>query len=174
MLAFAPEDRPLIECIFLKYETVLRKYVFNCLQDEELVKEVIQDSVVTFMNKFDSLTVLSEEQLYTYLYSIVRSKTQKQLVRMSRDISLTELEEMDFTLDAEEIVLGKLNAAELFDKIHNLPSQYGEYLLLAYIHKIAPEEIARILDVKQSSLRMIAHRAKSALSKLLREEKGVH
>lgn len=130
MLAFAPEDRPLIECIFLKHEAVLRKYVFNCLQDEELVKEVIQDSAVTFMNKFDALTVLSEEQLYTYLYSIVRSKTQKQLARMGRDISLTDLEETDFTLDAEEIVLGKLNAAELFDKMKFIAFGRGKMLLV--------------------------------------------
>lgn len=174
MLAFAPEHRPLVERIFQKHEAALRKYVFNRLQNEDLAKEVIQDSAVMFMMQLDSLAILSEDQLYTYLYYIVRSSTQKQLTKMGRDISLSDLSATDLVVDAEEIVLGKQNAAELFDKIRDLPARYGNYLLLAYIYKMPPKEIARVLEVDQNSLRMLAYRARKALSKLLQEKSRIH
>ena len=43
MLAFAPEDRPLIERIYEMNEGVLRKFVFQRLKDEELTKDVVQE-----------------------------------------------------------------------------------------------------------------------------------
>lgn len=173
MLAFAPEERPLIERVYVKHEATLRKFALRHLQDEEKVKEVIQDSAIKFMEIFHTLTYISEEKLYSYLYSIVRDRTLGAKRKSSPEVPLDALSEWDCVLDTEELVIGRLNAEALFRKIQSLPPRYGTYLIMAYLDKLPEEQIAKYMGVKPGSLRMVAHRAKKLLARLCGEESGV-
>ncbi len=174
MLAFAPEDRPLIERIYEMNEGVLRKFVFQRLKDEELTKDVVQEIAKNFMEAFDSLTYLSERKLRGYLYRMALYTVLDLQKQLNHEIPISELRDDEFVFDVEEFVFGQHGAQTLQSKIEQLPPRYAMYIEMAYLDKCPSESIATALNVKEESLRTIAYRARRMLSDLCKEESEMH
>ena len=174
MLAFAPEDRPLIERIYETNEAALRKFVFRCLKDEELTKDVIQEVAKNFMEAFDSLTYLSERKLKGYLYRMTLYTVLDLQNQTSSEIPISEMREDALVFDVEEFVFGQHDAEKLREKIEQMPPRYGMYIEMAYLDKCPRKSIAAALKVKESSLRSIAYRARKMLAEMCSEESEVH
>ena len=76
-------------------------------------------------------------------------------------------------MDAEEIVIGRVSAEVMYRKISELPPRYGAYIQMAYLDKLDPAIIAKVLKVKQDSLRMLGYRARKMLAELCQAESEV-
>lgn len=174
MSAFAPEERPLIECVYVKNEATLRKLALKRLNSEELAEEVIQIAADRFMNSFDKIVYLSENDLRGYFYKIVLNTITDMLNHNTKEIPVDEVPRNHSALDnVEEFVLGKYGAQMLYEKIKQLPPRYGMYIEMAYIDKLPAKVIATALGVEVNSLREIARRAKRRLAELCKEESEV-
>ncbi len=174
MLAFAPEDRPLIERIYETNEAALRKFVFRCLKDEELTKDVIQEVAKNFMEAFDSITYLSERKLKGYLYRMTLYTVLDLQKQTNHELSFFEMTEGEYIFDVEEFVFGQHDVQKLREKIKRLPPRYSMYIEMSYLDKCPRKLIAAALNVKESSLRSIAYRARKMLAELYGEEREVN
>ena len=175
MSAFAPEDRPLIERIYLKNGPALVNLAFRALNDEELTQDAMQTAICRFMDAFDTITYTSERDLRGYLYKILINVLADMLHQNPKEIPMACIPNNPSVLDnVEEFVVGNHGMELLHDKIGQLPPRYGLYLEMTYLGKYSPDVIAKALGVKVDSLRMIAYRAKEKLAELCSRESEVH
>lgn len=175
MPPFAPEYLPLIVRVYTENESTLRKCALQCIKDEDLADDAVSTAACTFMDAFDSIRSLDARSLRGYLYKILLTVMADIQDVRHREIPMAEIEREWTVLDnVEEFVLGNDAAHTLYEKITQLPPRYGLYIEMAYLDKLPPEVIAKALRVKTGSLRMIAHRARKALTELCREESEVH
>ncbi|MBD5101357.1 MAG: sigma-70 family RNA polymerase sigma factor [Subdoligranulum sp.] len=153
---------------------MLRKLALRWTGDEHLAEDAVSAAACRFMDAFDSIHSLDARSLRGYLYRILLTViAQIQKVR-DWEIPMEDIEREPTVLDnVEEFVLGQDGYHTLYEKIDQLPPHYGMYIEMAYIDKLAPEVIAKALNIKTSSLRMMAHRARKALRDLCREESEV-
>lgn len=175
MSAFAPEDRPLIECVYTKNEPALMKAAFQRLKNEQATEDAVQTAACRFMESFDRITHISERDLRGYLYKILLNVIADMQHRNPQEILMADVPKERSVLDnVEEFVLAMQGGPLLYEKIDRLPPRYGLYLEMAYIGKYPPDVIASALGVKADSLRMIAYRAKKKLAELCSEESEVY
>ena len=150
VLAFTAEDRPLIERIYLSKSPALRKLAYRYLKDEQAAADVVQQSALDFMEIFHTLTYVSESKLCGYLYIITKNNIFDVLGKN-----------------------GRVSAEVMYRKISELPPRYGAYIQMAYLDKLDPAIIAKVLKVKQDSLRMLGYRARKMLAELCQAESEV-
>ena len=95
------------------------------------------------------------------------------LGKNGREFPAETLENHAEQMDAEEIVIGRVSAEVMYRKISELPPRYGAYIQMAYLDKLDPAIIAKVLKVKQDSLRMLGYRARKMLAELCQAESEV-
>ncbi len=167
MLAFAVEDRPLIARIYESKKELLGRYAYSVLKDEQEAADVVQQSVLDFMEAFHRLSHLSEDKLCGYLFSITRNNVYDECKRRNKLFpSEWMIDEAD-PIDTEEVALTRVGIEDMKKAIRHLPPRYGSYLQMVYLDKLDREVVARALGVKPDSLRMIDVRAKKLLKALL-------
>ena len=95
------------------------------------------------------------------------------LGKNGRELPTETLENRAEQMNAEEIVIGRVSAEVMYRKISELPPRYGAYIQMAYLDKLDPVVIAKVLKVKQDSLRMLGYRARKMLAELCQAESEV-
>ena len=125
------------------------------------------------MEIFHTLTYVSESKLCCYLYIITKNNIFDVLGKNGREFPAETLENHAEQMDAEEIVIGRVSAEVMYRKISELPPRYGAYIQMAYLDKLDPAIIAKVLKVKQDSLRMLGYRARKMLAELCQAESEV-
>ncbi len=125
------------------------------------------------MEIFHTLTCVSESKLCGYLYIITKNNIFDILGKNGRELPTETLENRAEQMNAEEIVIGRVSAEVMYRKISELPPRYGAYIQMAYLDKLDPVVIAKVLKVKQDSLRMLGYRARKMLAELCQAESEV-
>lgn len=171
MPALSSEDCARISRIFLAKRDLIYRYARRYLKDEQLIEDVVQDAAECFSRNYERIAYMSEDALCGYLYGIAKNKVFKLSRRKSRFSPLHELENIPGPHNVEETVFGRIAAQEVFRHIEELPPHYAFFIKMAYLDGLEPALIARVLEVKPDSLRMIAHRAKKHLAELCRKER---
>lgn len=173
MLTFTIEDKPLIEKVYGETVQALRKYAYSRLNDAQLAADVVQQSVLDFMESFHNISFLSEEKLRGYLYKITVNNVYDVLRVRSRQAAAEDIsacsELPERALSTEDFVLGQIGAQEIRRNIEKLQPRYALYLQMKYVDELDAAQIAKVLKVKPDSLRMLEYRAKRHLKQILEE-----
>ncbi|MCD7978480.1 MAG: RNA polymerase sigma-70 factor [Tannerellaceae bacterium] len=152
----------------LYYEQVFR-YAYYFLQDKESCREVV---VNIFFSVWQSRAKLQEVvNIETYLYVITRNESQRYLRKQSESLSLSLQEvppalEKDTTLSPEEHLLSDELMTILKKAIQKLPEKCRIIFLMAREEGLKTKQIAEILSLQESTVRV---QMKIAVEKLTEE-----
>lgn len=99
----------------------------------------------------------------------------KQLAEQPIDEYLPEFDRYDCRIESpwqaissvEEIIANEQHLAQIHTAINQLPDTYRIVLLLRNIEGYSTEEVAQVLDISESNVKVRLHRARSALKKLI-------
>lgn len=153
-----------VTVLYSENREALLRYAYRYMNDWECASDVLQTFMLKFIRMFDRLSRLTHQQKTGYLFTVVKHSAFRELEKQKRIVPaaeewLSSLSEEN----AEDIAVGNLTLDEIRRCIAGLKPQYGDYIRMRYVDDLDDEVIAEFLSVKQSSLRMIAVRAKRAL-----------
>lgn len=173
----------------LAFETMVRVYGGRLLsvarritKNDEDARDVVQSA---YLNAFRALGGFEGGcQLSTWLHRItvntalMRLRSQRRKPEESIETLLPGFQEdghhveqfSDWSAPADRLLEREQTRAMVRACIQQLPDNYRQVLILRDIEELSTEEAAKMLSVTQTAVKVRLHRARQALSTLLRKE----
>lgn len=150
---------------YIRYLTAIcSRYVVN----KEDVKDILQDSFLKIFSNIALFEYRGKGSLKGWLTKITVNETLKFLKKNKR-LEFVEISEQDHDQPDEEPDVDALPSSVLFDLICKLPDGYRTIFNLYVIENKSHKEIAKLLDIKESTSASQLHRAKSLLATRIRQ-----
>lgn len=157
--------RKTIYTLHVRYlAAVCQRYVTNA----EDARDVLQDSFIRIFSSLQDFKERSEGSLRRWMTRIVVNESLK-FIRASRRIEFTDLNDTGDDPPDEEPPEGDIPADVIFEQIRLLPDGYRMIFNLYVIEGHSHKEIARMLNIKESTSASQLHRAKAMLAARLRK-----
>lgn len=155
-----------------RYQEPLIHFLRRMIGSDEDVFDCAQDA---FIAAYRNLNRYSDEYPFrAWLYAIARNKALDLLRKRSREVSLTLDDNiMDEQPRPDEVWLAKEQASMLVEVLKELPEHYAQALYLRYQQELSYKEIAVVLQVPVSRVKIYIHRGKDRLRQHL-ERRNIH
>ena len=149
------------------------------LRDRGLAEDVVQESFVRALRKLDEFEGRSslESWLHRITVNTALSKLRqlKRLAEQSIDEHLPEFDRFDCRVEpswphlasVEDIIESDDLRRRVYETIGALPDSYRVVLQLRDIEEYDTREVAMLLEISESNVKVRLHRARAALKKLL-------
>ena len=187
------DERQLLEALRAghesAFETMVRVYGGRLLsvarritQNDEDARDVVQSA---YLSAFRALSGFEGHcQLSTWLHRIVvntalmRLRSRKRKPEESIEVLLPAFQDdghhveqfSDWSAPADQLLERKQTRATVRACIQQLPENYREVLILRDIEELSTQEVADTLSMTATAVKVRLHRARQALSTLLRKE----
>ena len=148
--------------LFEKYQNNLYAVAFNVCKNAEDAEDVVQDTFIqyySFKKQFDN-----EQHIHAWLIRVAINKA-KNMNRTFWRKNKMSLEDYMETLTFETP-----ESSELFEAAMSLPEKYRIVVHLFYYEDYSIHEIAGILKLSESNVKVRLSRARSLLREKLQEE----
>ena len=142
---------------------ICSRYIIN----DEDVKDVLQDSFLKIFSSITSFEYRGKGSLKGWITRITINETLKFLQKNNR-FEFVEISEQEHDKPDEEPDVDALPSSVLFQLIRELPDGYRTIFNLYVIENKSHKEIAKLLDIKESTSASQLHRAKSLLATKIR------
>ena len=154
-----------------RYKQKAFSMIFRMLKNRMDAEEVLQDCFVKAYNNIKSFK--GDAQFSTWFYRIVYNTTLSKLGMKKRQIEQSKLsigDELDIE-DLEADTSGRKNAIkELVNTlVAKLPPNYSMVVNLFYMEEMSCEEIAEVMGTNTPNVKVLLHRSRTALKKLIKE-----
>lgn len=158
------KDESIFQAFYDKTQKALWAYVFRVVGDSSLTDDISQESYIRFLHA--EVVELNEPQMKAYLYRIATNLIHDHWRRQKRrdEWRLGEAEE-NAEGHSEDKVESRLDLHEAFAKLS--PMQRA-LVWLAYVEEQEHREIAKILKLKEKSVRVLLFRARQKLLGILK------
>lgn len=153
------------------YSTYIRYLAAICsryIVNNEDVKDVLQDSFLKIFSSITSFKYRGKGSLKGWITRITVNETLKFLQKNNR-FEFVEISEQEHDKPDEEPDVDALPSSVLFQLIRELPDGYRTIFNLYVIENKSHKEIAKLLDIKESTSASQLHRAKSLLATKIRQ-----
>ena len=175
-LLFLKNDNEAFNMLVKKYRKSLISFIIKYVKNIEIAEDLAQDAFVYMLinkKEYDFKYTFK-----TYLYTIAKSRAINYLKKEKKKIIFDEsymlnndIESFEETLDATLIRKEKYEL--LYKNLKNLKQDYKLAIYLADFQGFKYEEISRILNKTLPQTKMLIHRARKALKKLLKKEENL-
>ena len=164
------EDKDIFIQLHDEYSGVMFNRAYSILRDTALAEDVVQESFIRILKKFEKIEKKKCPQTRKYFVNIVRTisidvyrKNKKQ-----QTISFDEFEAtiIDEFANTEDILEGK----ELETYLLKLPKSYYIIMSLKYDDGYSYKEIAQILSITEENVKKRLLRARTKLREILAEQ----
>ena len=167
--SYLHEERQTLETLVSKYGDALVRFAYCYTKNADAAEDIAEDAFVALFLK--KKRFLQESQLKAYLYRAVKNRCVDYLrARKRAPASLSDLEAVLAGDDLSRTIEDRCEAQALYRCMQALPPQYGNVLYLSYFEGYSPDEIAALLRQNKKQVYNALARAKTALSKLLKQE----
>lgn len=175
-LLFLKNDNEAFNMLVKKYRKSLISFIIKYVKNIEIAEDLAQDAFVYMLinkKEYDFKYTFK-----TYLYTIAKSRAINYLKKEKKKIIFDEsymlnndIESFEENLDATLIRKEKYEI--LYKNLKNLKQDYRLAIYLADFQGFKYEEIGRILNKTLPQTKMLIHRARKALKKLLKKEENL-
>lgn len=172
-------DTALYEIIVRRYNQRLYRVVRGILRDDAEAEDVMQDA---YVRAFEHLGQFAgRAQFRTWLTRIAVHEALARAERARRFVRPSHTEEfdgdvMDLFASRQRSPEQQATDSELRTMIENavasLPDLYRSVFMLRDVENLSIDEVANILDLSESTVKVRLHRARRALRKLMLDQAG--
>jgi RNA polymerase sigma-70 factor, ECF subfamily len=172
-------DVSLFEIIIRRHNQLLYRVTRSILADDSEAEDVMQEAYVRAFEHLDQFA--GRSQFRTWLTRIAvnealaRAERGKRFRRSdSRDESIGDPMDAFFSLEPspEEQVSESEMRGLLEQAIARLPESYRSVLLLRDVEEISSEEVARMLNLSEATVKVRLHRARRTLRRTIFQKAG--
>lgn len=154
-----------------RYKQKAFSIICRMLKNRMDAEEVLQDCFVKAYNNLKSFK--GDAQFSTWFYRIVYNTTLSKLGIKKRQIEQSMLsigEEIDIEDTLADTSGGKKATKELLNSlIAKLSPNYSMVVNLFYLEEMSCEEIADVMGTNTQNVKVLLHRSRAALKKLIKE-----
>lgn len=157
--------------LIIKYRKQLTYFILTYVKNIDVAEDIAQDSfmyIIVNKTEYDF-----KYSFKTYLYTIAKSRTLNYLKKTKRVVSLEETKlngNDNYCVDIENEVIKNEEYRNLTSSIKKLKKEYQIVIYLYDFQGFKYREISKILNQSMSKTKMLIHRAKKSLEKILKEE----
>lgn len=173
------DEQAFMEHIYDEYKYIMIKTARKYVSDPDIVDELVQDSLVKLITKTPLLMSFERCTLISYIVCTVKNTAINHLrykAVVKQHISDQEIQDDTHWTDhtdrsIEDLLISSMQMEQLGEILEQLPEK-DQYLLRGkYQLYLTDEELARTLNCKTGSVRMMLTRARRrALEELKKEE----
>ena len=157
------------EKIVVKYKDRLIYFISKYTNNIYVAEDISQDVFVYILLNKDQYDF--KYSFKTYLYMIAKCRAINYLKKESKIVNIENLEELyKDSKSLEDDILSKVTDNKIKDNINKLKPSYQTVLELNLIEGFKYKEIAIIMNKNIGEIKVLLHRAKKKLKKLLEEE----
>ena len=160
-------DNESFEKIVIRHKNPIIYFIQRYVKNLDIAEDLAQDVFVYLL--VNKKNYKFEYSLKTYLYTIAKSKSLNYIKREKRIVELDENQYED-SEELEEKVFKNEKSENLKKAIKKLKVDYQNAIYLADIEQLSYREIGHILKKTDSSVKVLIHRARKALEKIIVEE----
>ena len=151
----------LIEALMKAHASDLKRTAYVMLGDEALSEDVTQETFISFYKNHHQFRGASSHK--TYLYRILMNHI-KMHWRKPTYFTQDALIDPSSTVAFEDDLVGVL---DLHKALRSIKPVYGEVITLFYFNQHSVDEIATILDISTSNVKMRLKRGRESIKKAL-------
>ncbi len=155
------------EEIVIRHKDSIIYFIQKYVKSVDIAEDLAQDVFVYML--INKRGYKFEYSLKTYLYTIAKSKAINYIKREKRIVRLDEAQ-FENLEELEEKVFKNEKSENLKNSIKRLKLEYQNAIYLADIEELSYKEIGHILKKTESSVRVLIHRARKSLEKIVKEE----
>lgn len=187
----AGEEQAFLDLVQRLHGGLLR-FAMTFVSDRSVAEEVVQETWVGVLNGLS--TFEGRSSLKTWIYRILTNRAKTRAVRERRVISFSALASSDavsepaveperfgssgrwtepphpWSLDTPETILLRAETRDLLKKaIEELPPNQGAVIALRDVEGMDPEDVCNILEISETNQRVLLHRARSKIRRMLEQ-----
>jgi RNA polymerase sigma factor (sigma-70 family) len=174
-IKFQNGDDDALSLIYKEYADKLYSYGLKIINDDQLVKDSIQEVFIQLIDRRKSLIITSTIHIYLYkslrnkLFEEFRSSNRKQdiIKLISEDEILMEDHTEQLMIDSEE---RQSIRNELISAMNQLTDRQKEVIFLRYTEGFDYDKIAELLNIDKASACTLLYRSIKSLRKTLNEK----
>jgi RNA polymerase sigma-70 factor, ECF subfamily len=158
--------------LFRRYQLPLYVYVFELARDEQTSLDIVQETFIAAVRHIGSLR--EEAKFGGWLFGIAHQKCVQEWRKQNRAAAFKdEMAEVPPNLDdgPDELLIRQEQEEDFMRLLNQLPVPQRSVLLLHFVEDFALEQIAEITATPLGTVKSRLHYAKSALRKLLEEQR---
>ena len=149
----------------------LRRYCYALTNDKESGYDLLHDSIVKILAKFDFLKI---DNFQAYIYRLIsntwKDNLRKKYTRNEISITAKNIENDPALSIKNEDNLDYISTKDnVFEKINNLSEKLKETLILVTVQKKSYKEASEILDVPIGTIMSRIHEARRILTEVNNE-----
>ena len=159
----------MIKQLYHQYGKELFLYLYSMCQQKELAEDLLQE---TFLKAILALPEY-HTNMRAWLYKVARNLFYNLYKRSRREICDEEYLKKISKLEVDEFLeeyISKQETRILYTAMQKLSPVKREVLELQYFGQMPLKEIANVLQLSQENVRVLSHRAKKDLKKLMEVE----
>lgn len=145
-----------------QYEDALIRYAFWILRDQELAREVVQETFLRLCREEPSKV---GGYLAQWLFTVCRNLA---FDTRKREARMTPLEDMDIGVDSN--LEQKESVGEIFRLVENLPKNQREVVYLKFQCDLSYKEISDVTKLSVGNVGLLLHTALKAIRKRVLSE----
>lgn len=168
------EKADLLEYLMRRFGDRVLRLAYYYVRDRYLAEDIAQE---VFCRVYRSLDRFREESsYYTWIYRITVNLCRDYLSSawFKRRVPWENTRNFIQSCDTANRLFRKVEEGDLFQKVMDLPTKYRMVLVLYYFEEMSTREIARVLNVRESTVRTRLCRARERLKGLLSREEYMY
>ena len=172
MMIDAEEDKQKFAILYETYRHLMMKVALNVLKDTFLAEDAVHETFIKIAKNMEKIGEINATATKRYLLTITKNATidiyRKQNHQFQREIYVDELEECNVPVTYAETDVDD----GILDILRCLPVKYRDVFLLKYSGKMDNDEIAKVLNITEGTIRQRLSRGKIMIQEALnkREE----
>jgi RNA polymerase sigma-70 factor (ECF subfamily) len=176
MLAFRSGDSAAFDSLFRRWSAPLLRYLARMLSDAALAEDLVQEAFLRVHRARDRYA--PDARFSTWLYRIATNLALNELRRPRRRWRHESPEEpsgpalVSPAAGPDDAADARRSAERALGLLESLPGKQRAALCLAAVEGLSYAEVAEALEVSESAVKALVHRARSALADRLRADAG--
>ena len=160
-------EKEAFEILYNKYKNKIKYFVFNIVKDYEKAEDITQDVFLYVLEH--KLREGYSFKYYIFLVAKSRALNYKNMEKRRADINEKYLfkEAENKKQDIVDIIEKEENKKKIIEAINELDDKYKNAIYLVKIEGLSYKETAQILGISLSNIKVLIHRGKKELRKIL-------
>lgn len=158
-------ENNLVKKIYILYSKEIYLYIYSICHSKEIAEDLTQE---TFVKAILSLAN-SHKNMRAWLYIVARNLTYNHLRKHNKEIIKDEIIVEKFNEPVDEIIKNE-DKRYLYKTLFKIKSETREILILKYFNGLSIKEISSITNLTEQNIKVIIHRGKRKVRKIMEEE----
>ena len=160
-------DKEAFELLYNKYKNKIQYFICNIIKDYQKAEDITQEVFIYILQN----KVREDCSFKYYIYLVAKSRAINYINMEKRHTGLNEKyvfpEAEEIQKDVSEIIIKEETKKELKEAIDKLDDKYKNAIYLTKIEELSYNETAQILDETLENTKVLVHRGKKELRKIL-------